>query len=73
VAEDHQTKNAMAFVSHQAALLLKDSDAVGQLKNKVEELMQNPELADALGKNMKKLAKPDAANAIVNELEKLIQ
>jgi UDP-N-acetylglucosamine--N-acetylmuramyl-(pentapeptide) pyrophosphoryl-undecaprenol N-acetylglucosamine transferase len=53
--------------------LLKDSDAVGQLKNKVEELMQNPELADALGKNMKKLAKPDAANAIVNELEKLIQ
>jgi UDP-N-acetylglucosamine--N-acetylmuramyl-(pentapeptide) pyrophosphoryl-undecaprenol N-acetylglucosamine transferase len=73
VAEDHQTKNAMAFVTHQAALLLKDSDAVGQLKNKVEELMQNPDLVDALGMNMKKLAKPDAANAIVSELEKLIQ
>jgi UDP-N-acetylglucosamine--N-acetylmuramyl-(pentapeptide) pyrophosphoryl-undecaprenol N-acetylglucosamine transferase len=73
VAEDHQTKNAMAFVNHQAALLLKDSEAVGQLKSKVEALMQNPELVDALGRNMKKLAKPDAANAIVNELEKLIQ
>lgn len=73
VAEDHQTKNAMVFVNHQAALLLKDSEAVGQLKSKVEELMQNPELADALGRNMKKLAKPDAALAIVNELEKLIQ
>ncbi|HSF56066.1 MAG TPA: undecaprenyldiphospho-muramoylpentapeptide beta-N-acetylglucosaminyltransferase [Algoriphagus sp.] len=73
VAEDHQTKNAMAYVNHQAALLLKDSDAVGQLKSKVEGLMQNPELVEALGKNMKKLAKPDAANAIVNELEKLVK
>ncbi len=73
VAEDHQTKNAMAFVNHEAALLLKDSEAVGQLKSKVEALMQNPDLANALGENMKKLAKPDAANAIVNELEQLIQ
>lgn len=73
VAEDHQTKNAMAFVNHQAAWLLKDSDAVGQLKSKIEALMQNPELVEALVKNIKKLAKPDAANAIVNELEQLIQ
>jgi UDP-N-acetylglucosamine--N-acetylmuramyl-(pentapeptide) pyrophosphoryl-undecaprenol N-acetylglucosamine transferase len=73
VAEDHQTKNAMAFVNHQAAVLLKDSEAVGQLKSKVEELMHNPDLAIALGNNMRKLAKPDAANAIVSELEKLIQ
>jgi UDP-N-acetylglucosamine--N-acetylmuramyl-(pentapeptide) pyrophosphoryl-undecaprenol N-acetylglucosamine transferase len=73
VAEDHQTKNAMAFVNHQAAMLLKDSEAIGQLKSKVEELMQNQVLAIALGENMRKLAKPDAANAIVSELEKLIQ
>lgn len=73
VAEDHQTKNAMAYVNHQAALLLRDSEAVGQLKSKVDGLMQNPELVEALGKNMKKLAKPDAANAIVNELEKLVK
>ena len=73
VAEDHQTKNAMAYVNHKAALLLRDSEAVGQLKSNIEVLMQQPELADALGKSMKKLAKPDAANAIVNELEKLIK
>lgn len=73
VAEDHQTKNAMAFVNHQAALLLKDSEAVGHLKSKIEGLMQNTELVEALGKNMKKLAKPDAANAIVKELEKLVK
>jgi len=73
VAEDHQTKNAMAYVSHQAAVLLRDSEAVGQLKNKVEELMQDAALATSLGTNMKKLAKPDAANAIVKELEKLVK
>jgi len=27
VAEDHQTKNAMALVTHNAAIILKDSDA----------------------------------------------
>ncbi len=73
VAEDHQTKNAMAYVNHQAALLLKDSEAVGHLKIKVDGLMQDAELATALGNNMKKLAKPDAALAIVSELEKLVK
>lgn len=73
VAEDHQTKNAMAFVNHEAALLLKDSEAVGQLKRKLDALMQDPILVQALGKNIKSLAKPHAANAIVDELEKLIR
>lgn len=73
VAEDHQTKNAMAFVNHNAALMLKDAEAVGQLKSKLDALMQDPVLVGALGKNIKSLAKPDAANAIVDELEKLIQ
>ncbi|WP_111394656.1 undecaprenyldiphospho-muramoylpentapeptide beta-N-acetylglucosaminyltransferase [Algoriphagus aquaeductus] len=73
VAEDHQTKNAMAYVSHQAAMLLRDAEAVGQLKNKVDELLQDAALAATLGENMKKLAKPDAAKAIVNELEFLVK
>jgi UDP-N-acetylglucosamine--N-acetylmuramyl-(pentapeptide) pyrophosphoryl-undecaprenol N-acetylglucosamine transferase len=73
VVEDHQTKNAMAYVNQQAAMLLKDSEAVGQLKNKIEALMQDGNLVEALGKNIKKLAKPDAANAIVGELEKLVK
>ena len=73
VAEDHQTKNAMAYVNHQAAVLLRDSEAVGQLKNKVDELLQDAAFAKTLGTNMKKLAKPDAANAIINELEFLVK
>ena len=73
VAEDHQTKNAMAYVNHQAALLLRDAEAVGQLKNRIDHVMEDPDLAAELGKNIKKLAKPDAANAIVNELEKLVK
>ncbi len=35
VAEDHQTKNALALVNHNAALLVKDSQAVEKLGNVV--------------------------------------
>lgn len=72
VAEDHQTKNAMAYVSHDAALLLKDSEAVGALEQKVSELMKDIKMSSDLGKNIKNLAKPNAANAIVDELELLL-
>ena len=73
VAEDHQTKNAMAYVNHQAAVLLRDAEAVGKLKSKVDQLLQDVAFAKNLGENMKKLAKPDAANAIINELEFLVK
>ena len=72
VAEDHQTKNAMAYVQHDAAWLLKDSEAVGQLENKVDQLMKDAKVSGILGKNIKNLAKPNAANAIVEEIEGLI-
>lgn len=72
VAEDHQTKNAMTYVSHDAAWLLKDNEAVGKLKLKVDELMQDPAIGIALGANIKSLAKTDAAIAIRKELEQLV-
>ena len=72
VAEDHQTKNAMAYVSHDAALLLKDSEAVGALEQEVTKLMKHSKLSETLGINIKNLAKPNAANAIVGELEQLM-
>ncbi|WP_373396802.1 undecaprenyldiphospho-muramoylpentapeptide beta-N-acetylglucosaminyltransferase [Algoriphagus halophilus] len=72
VAEDHQTKNAMAYVSHDAAWLLKDQEAVGKLKLKVDELMEDPAIGLALGMNIKSLAKPDAAIAIRKEMEQLV-
>ncbi|WP_370627676.1 MULTISPECIES: undecaprenyldiphospho-muramoylpentapeptide beta-N-acetylglucosaminyltransferase [unclassified Algoriphagus] len=72
VAEDHQTKNAMAFVINNAAVMLKDREAVGQLKKKTDEVLGNPEMVKSLGENIKKLAKPFAAETIVNEMEQLI-
>lgn len=72
VAEDHQTKNAMAYVSHDAAWLLQDQVAVGNLKLKIDELMHDPAVGLALGKNIKSLAKPNAAVAIRKELEQLV-
>ena len=72
VAEDHQTKNAMAYVSHNAALLLNDSEAVGALEQEVTKLMKDSALSEVLGKNIKNLAKPNAAIAIVEEVEQLI-
>ncbi|WP_439487533.1 undecaprenyldiphospho-muramoylpentapeptide beta-N-acetylglucosaminyltransferase [Algoriphagus sp.] len=73
VAEDHQTKNALAYVTHEAALLLKDSEAVGSLQQKVESLLRDSDLCAKLGRNIKNLAKPNAANAIVTEIHQLIK
>jgi UDP-N-acetylglucosamine--N-acetylmuramyl-(pentapeptide) pyrophosphoryl-undecaprenol N-acetylglucosamine transferase len=73
VAEDHQTKNAMAVVSNEGAELLKDPEAVDGLLSKVMDLMKNEERLQQLAQNIKKLAKPEAANEIVNALEEIIQ
>jgi UDP-N-acetylglucosamine--N-acetylmuramyl-(pentapeptide) pyrophosphoryl-undecaprenol N-acetylglucosamine transferase len=73
VVEDHQTKNAMAYVRQDAAVLLKDDEAVEGLLEIVETLMKDPSRRRSLGENIYKLAKPEAANEIVSALEKLIQ
>lgn len=72
VAEDHQTKNAMAYVQAGAAVLLKDAEAVGKLKAAVDGLFSQSEKAQEMGKNLKKLAKPNAATEIVNALESIL-
>ena len=73
VAEDHQTKNAMAFVQADAAVLLKDSEAVGKLKTTVNHLMADANKVRSLGENIQKLAKPKAAEEIVKVLESIIK
>jgi len=72
VAEDHQTKNASAYVNHDAAWLLKDSEAIGALGQKIASLMQDSVTCKSLGDNIKKLAKPNAANVIVEKIEEII-
>jgi UDP-N-acetylglucosamine--N-acetylmuramyl-(pentapeptide) pyrophosphoryl-undecaprenol N-acetylglucosamine transferase len=73
VAEDHQTKNAKACVNQGAAVLLPDALAVEQFKNYIDELLQQEDKALALATAIKKMAMPDAANALVTELELLLK
>ena len=73
VAEDHQTKNANACVKQGAAVLLADADAVGKFKEYIDDLLQHEEKAQSLATAIKKLAMPEAANALVHELELLLK
>jgi UDP-N-acetylglucosamine--N-acetylmuramyl-(pentapeptide) pyrophosphoryl-undecaprenol N-acetylglucosamine transferase len=73
VAEDHQTKNASACVKQGAAVLLPDAQAVELLKKTIDELLQDEKQASSLAENIKKLAMPKAATAIVSELERIIK
>ncbi|MBN1953240.1 MAG: undecaprenyldiphospho-muramoylpentapeptide beta-N-acetylglucosaminyltransferase [Bacteroidales bacterium] len=72
VAEDHQTKNAMALVNLNAAVMLKDSEAEKELGSCALGLLQDKEKCLQLSKNILELAKPKASEAIVDEVYKLI-
>jgi len=70
VSEDHQTKNAMALVNKNAALIIKDNAAVNQLGSEVITLLSDEEQQQLLSENIKQLAKNNAANEIVKEIIK---
>lgn len=73
VAEDHQTHNAMALVNKEAAVLVKDSEAVEKLLPTACSLIENPEKIALLEKNIAVLAKTDAAMTIAEEVYRVIQ
>ncbi|WP_018478432.1 undecaprenyldiphospho-muramoylpentapeptide beta-N-acetylglucosaminyltransferase [Pontibacter roseus] len=73
VAEDHQTKNAMALVQEQAALLVHDQGAQQQLVPAALQLAANEQEQQRLSQNIQKLARPNAAADIVNELLSIIK
>jgi len=73
VAEDHQTKNAMALVDHDAAVLVRDKDARRILVDEALKLIFDLHRCEMLSENIAKLAKPNATEEIVNEIEKLIK
>ena len=72
VAEDHQTKNAMALVNSNAALLVKDNVAKQELIPTAFDLLKNEKLQRELSIEIEKLAKPNATADIVNEIQKII-
>ncbi|OEK03479.1 undecaprenyldiphospho-muramoylpentapeptide beta-N-acetylglucosaminyltransferase [Roseivirga sp. 4D4] len=72
VAEDHQSKNAKAMVDNDAAVLVKDNEAREKLIQRAIELIRDEAQKDRLIKNIKAMAKPNAAEDIVEEIVKLI-
>ena len=73
VAEDHQTHNAMALVNKDAAVLVKDAEAVEKLLPAACALTENPERIAQLEKNIAVLAKTDAAMTIAEEVYRVIK
>ncbi len=73
VAEDHQTHNAMALVRKDAAVIVNDSDAMEKMIPTALELLKDPARIAALEENAGKMALPDAAGKIAEEVYKLIK
>ena len=72
VAEDHQTKNALALVKHDAAIMVTDADASSQLVDTMLNTVADTEKTASLGMNVEKMALRNAAEHIVDEVEKII-
>ena len=73
VAEDHQTKNAMALVDKDAAIYIKDSEAEEKLIKTAIELAGDEAKLEVLSTNIKKLAFHNSADIIAQEVCKLAE
>ena len=72
VAEDHQTKNALALVNHHAAILVKDAEAKEKLCGQVIALMNDKAMMGKLEDNISKLAFKNSADVIASEVLQLV-
>lgn len=73
VAEDHQTQNALALVRKEAALMIKDREAINLLIPEAIRLINNDVELLKLTENIFKLAEKDSAERIADEVVKLIK
>jgi UDP-N-acetylglucosamine--N-acetylmuramyl-(pentapeptide) pyrophosphoryl-undecaprenol N-acetylglucosamine transferase len=73
VAEDHQTKNALALVQTNAAVFVTDAEAGVTLVNKALLLLQDKAQQELLGNNIKKLALPNADEVIAQHVIDIIK
>ena len=72
VAEDHQTKNALALVNRDAAIMVSDADAPSSLVDTMLSTVADSDLIDNLGSNVSQMALRDAAEHIADEVDKII-
>lgn len=73
VAEDHQTKNAMALVSKNAALMIPDIDGQQKMVKQMLLLIEDEEQQKDLMKNLKPFAIKDADDRIYKVLLEVIK
>ena len=71
VAEDHQTKNALALANRDAAIYVKDSEAPATLLELAVKTVNDEKKLKSLSENVLKLALPDSADIIAKEVIKL--
>ncbi len=72
VAEDHQTKNAMALVDREAAVLVADKHAEEELVEQTLKLLKDEEQQNKIAKNLAALALPNADDIIAREVLTII-
>lgn len=73
VAEDHQTKNAMALVDKNAAVMVKDMEADAKLIPTALDLIVDESKLQTLSKQIAQLAQRNSAERIVDEIIKIIR
>ena len=73
VAEDHQTKNARALVDKGAAMMVSDAEATDCGISTALKMVTDEALLAKLSKNIAKLATPDAAERVADEIVKQIK
>ena len=72
VAEDHQTKNALALSTRDAAIMVADADAAAHLVETMLDTVADSEKIASLSSNVLQMALRDAAERIVDEVESII-
>ena len=73
VAEDHQTKNARALETKGAAVVVADAESRTKAMPRALELLADREALAAMSRNLEALARPNAAEDIVNEIVKVMK
>ncbi|KKB58500.1 undecaprenyldiphospho-muramoylpentapeptide beta-N-acetylglucosaminyltransferase [Parabacteroides gordonii] len=73
VAEDHQTKNALALANKDAAIMVADKDAEQQLVTRALEVIHDDEQLALLSRNIEQLAQHQSAERIVDKIVKIIE
>ncbi len=72
VAEDHQTKNALALVNQNAAVMVRDAEAAEKLIDEVLALLADDARLKSLSDNILKMAKRNSVDKIVDKVMELI-